>query len=128
MNKTKLLIFSAFIALFFVLIPQTKAVYFPLTCSDNYPAYCLENGSCFSQFGDQGVTFYDHCYWVSSYYPHEFMDEQTGLEFISDQLDFIQSDIMFLSNVIGFWLPFTSIMIFSMSTIYIILLKFKFFR
>lgn len=131
-----LIIIAAVVAL----IPNQAAfaAYHNLECSDFYNGYCDSQG-CFAEYGD-GSNFIDgFCYNVP--YRGEMLNWQgiggenppdyatvTGQENQAIFLQELISGQKFIANVVGFWLPFGCIMIFSLGIIYMVLLKFKFFR
>lgn len=106
----------------------TFATYYPQECSEHYPAYCENYDDCFAEFGDQAMFANGICYKMGYSYPQEYVDELQALTYVSYDIQSLVSSQAFIANVVGFWLPFGVISTFSILCIYIILLKFKFFK
>lgn len=106
---------------------NANAVYYPLECSDHYSGYCSEGADCYDQFGDDGLDWENFCFNAPNY-PFDFADETTALETIADQLEKILSGNIFAWNVMGFWLPFSVILNFCLTTLLAIMFKLGYFR
>lgn len=117
----------AVLASLFFQFAFANAVYYPLECSNHYSGYCYEDQDCYDKFGDDGLDYLGFCFNVPNY-PATFADEVTALQEISNQLEMILSMGIFVSHLIGFWLPFGVIIIFSLIVLYAILQKFGYFR
>jgi len=137
---TKKINFLTLLTLFlistFFLDQKTFASYNPLDCSSFYNGYCDTSG-CTSTYGTASSMLDNFCYdveyksldysGVGGENPPDYATD-LGQENQAIFLQMLISSQKFIANVVGFWLPFQTIMIFAVMMIYFILLKLRFFR